>query len=227
MKLGILTALWNRRELTVLFLDRLEHFRKKYDIIPIAVGTGGEFRKDCGKRGIFYVDCENRPLGTKWNKGMEAFRDIPVTNIMILGSDDFVSDEYIEHNLEFVEGKDFCGCMDLYMFGANPRRRGWSGYFYFAYTGYLVGPGRVYSVELMDTLKWNPWGYARNTGLDGSIARNIKKSGMKIKAGSYRIKDKGLFMVDIKTPGNISGIPGGAKLVEDGDFVEDLKKLRT
>jgi hypothetical protein len=35
------------------------------------------------------------------------------------------------------------------------------------------------------------------------------------------MKDEGLFMVDIKTPGNISGIPSGAKLIED-DFSDML-----
>jgi len=223
MKLGILSALWHRPELTVLFLDRLEHLKKKFDVIPLVVGTEGEFRADCGKRGILYVDHENRPLGSKWNKGMQAMKDLPVTNIMILGSDDFVSDDFIEHSLTFAEDKDFCGCMDLYMFSANRHRSGWAGFFYFAYQGWMVGPGRCYSRELMDKLKWSPWGVARNSGLDGSIAKNIKNLGIKIKAGTYRIKDKGLFMVDIKTYGNISGIPGGAKLLDDS-FEEALSE---
>lgn len=213
MKLGILTALWARQKVTMIFLDRIMNIINKYDVKVVAVGSNDEYRSECEARDIIYTDHINKPLGAKWNHGLKAFRHIDVTNIMILGSDDLVSDAFIEHELEFGKGVDFGGPKDLYMLGANPRRRGWNQFFYFKYGAYLVGPGRIISRKVFDALNWHAWDDNRNAGLDGSVVKSIKRLGGTVKMGSFYIKDHDLFVVDIKTPGNISGIPGGAKIV--------------
>ena len=239
MKLGILTTLWGRYGLTILFLDRLKHIADSFDAIAVAVGTGGEFRKECGRRGILYVDHDNRPLGSKWNAGIKVFENLPISNVMILGSDDFVSDDFIEHSMRICEGKDFCGCNDLYMFGANLRRRGKRQFFYFAYPAYLVGPGRCYSRRVLESLGWVLWNGQRNTGLDSSAAKRVRKV-EGLTGNMFSIKKEGLFMVDIKTDGNISGIPGAAQPLnidfgdmlnkhlpydEAGNIIDYLKKI--
>lgn len=217
MRLGILSSLWNRRQLTELFLDRLAHLKKKYDIIPACVGSENQFAEDCKERGILYVDFPNKPLGLKWNEGIRQFERQPVTHIMILGSDDFVSDKFIEFSMRFAEDKDFTGCKDLFMYGAHPRRRGFGQLFYFRYQGFLVGPGRCYSKEIVKEMNWTPWNVNKNAGLDGSITKSVKRLGGHVRRGSFVAKDRQLFVVDIKTSGNISGIPGGAKPY-DGNF---------
>ncbi len=222
MKLGILSALWGRPELTRLFLDRMEHLKNELGVVPGVVGSDNQFREDCEKRGVLYTDHINKPLGLKWNHGIKLFQDTDVTHIMILGSDDFVSDDFIEFSMEFAEDKDFTGCLDMYMYGAHPKRRGWRQLFYFRYPGLLVGPGRVYSRRIIDGMNWKPWGSNRNSGLDGSIAKSVKMLGGHVKKKSFIMKDEGLFMVDIKTSGNISGIPGGAKPIDD-NFINMLK----
>jgi len=213
MKLGILTALWGRPEMTMIFLDRITSIINKYDVRVVAVGSNDEFRDECEAREIIYTDHINKPLGAKWNHGLEAFKHVDVSNIMILGSDDLVSDAFIEYELEFGKDIDFGGCKDLYMIGANPKRRGYNQFFYFRYAGYLVGPGRMFSRRILDLLDWHGWADNRNAGLDGSIAKAVKRLGGSVKRGSFYIKDHNLFVVDIKTLGNISGIPGAAKPV--------------
>ena len=221
MRLGILSSVWGRPELTELFLDRIEHLKKKYDIVPVIVGTDYEFAQECIVRNIPYLDYANKPLGAKWNAGISLFEDLDVSHVMILGSDDFVSDAFVEHVIKFNEGKDFTGCKDVYMFGANPKRKGWQQLFYFRYKGYLVGPGRCLSKRILKMMDYSPWAPQRNYGLDGSVVKNIKRLGSHVVRGSFVMKDEGLFMVDIKTIGNISGIPGGAKPVDD-DFIKML-----
>jgi len=211
MKLGILSALYGRPELTRLFLDRLGHLKNTFDVLPAVVGTDFQFHEDCLKRGIAYLDHENKPLGRKWNHGIKYFMDKDVTHVMIMGSDDFSSDNFIEFSMKFAEDKDFTGCKDVYMFGGHPGRRGWGRLFYFRYKGFLVGPGRCYSKKILEEMNWTPWNVNRNSGLDGSITKTVKMLGSHVKRGSFVMIDKGLFMVDIKTPGNISGIPGAAK----------------
>ena len=223
MKLGILSTLWHRPQLTELFLDRLEHLKEELDCVPVVVGTEDMFKSDCEDRGITYLDFTNRPLGRKWNHGIRAFKDLDVTHIMILGSDDFVSDDFIRFQMEFSKDKDFTGCKDLYMFGANTKRRGFGQLFYFRYKGFLVGPGRVYSKRIVELMNYTPWNVNRNAGLDGSITKSVRLLGGTVKRGSFLMLDEGLFMTDIKSLVNISGIPGGAKPIED-NFEELLKQ---
>ena len=215
MKLGILTALWGRPNITYLFLDRLMHLQNKYGVIGACVGTNNEFRASCEMREILYTDYKNKPLGEKWNHGMKMFRDTDVTHVMILGSDDLVSDDFMEYSLDFAKDKDFCGCKDLYMYGANPSRRGWMGLYYFRYRGYLIGPGRCYSRSVIEQLDYELWSPTKNYGLDGSVVKRIKTLGPDVRRGSFFMQDEGLFVIDIKTRGNISGIPGGAKLLDE------------
>ena len=212
MKLGILTALWGRPTVTLIFLDRMKTIINKYGVQVIAVGSNDEYRAECEAREITYVDHENKPLGAKWNKGLSAVQHTDITNLMILGSDDLISDSFVEHELVFGEGIDFGGCRDLYMIGAHPKRKGWGQFYYFKYAGYLVGPGRLFSRRVLEALNWHGWADNRNSGLDGSMAKAIKGV-EKVKRKSFTIKEHNLFLVDIKTPGNISGIPGGAKPV--------------
>ena len=222
VNLGILTALWGRPELTELFLRRMSHLIDKFNITVMAVGSQGkELSALCESYKVNYVEHENKPLGKKWNHGLEAMRDFPVTHVMILGSDDFVSDSLIEYSINKIEdrGYDFYGSKGLYIYGAHPKRRGFGQFWYFKYGGYVGGPARCYSRRLLDNCDWNLWSYNKNYGLDGSAVKRIKMLKDRV-AGSYDVETEGLFMVDIKSSGNISGIPGGAK--PRGGFVNML-----
>ena len=177
--------------------------------------------QDCRDRGIMYTDYKNKPLSEKWNHGMKMFKDINVSHVMVLGSDDFASDSFIEYSMSLAEGKDFTGCCDLYIFGGRHNRRGYKQLYYFAYRGYLVGPGRCYSKKILKIMNFTPWDINRNAGLDGSIARNVKKFCGPISRKSFNMKKEGLFLADIKTLNNISSIPGASK-PDDRDFKELL-----
>ena len=226
VKLGILTALWGRPKLTVLFLKRLQALSAKFGITCVAVGSEGKPLEDrCREYGVEYIDHPNKPLGRKWNYGLQVFKNFPeVTHVMILGSDDFVSDDFVEYIIGFMtkHETDFFGCVDVYMFGANPKRRGFGQFYYFTYSGYLVGPGRCYSRKAIDLLDWQIWGDMRNFGLDGSAVKRIKTVYPQIQKYSFKMQREGLFMVDIKTQGNISTIPGAAHKIEG--FVERLRE---
>jgi hypothetical protein len=226
MKLGILTALWGRKELTYLYLNRMQRLQDKYGVMVGCVGSQNQFRESCLSREILYTDCENRPLGTKWNHGLQLFETTDVSHVMILGSDDFASDRFFEYAMDYAEkkNKDFCGCYDLWIYGGNPSRRGFGVLWYFRYRGFLVGPGRIYSRKALQFANWKLWHPSKNSGLDGSAAKTMRLLGDKIERGHWISKDEDLFIVDIKTAGgNISSIPGAAKQTAD-DIEYMLKK---
>ena len=64
MKLGILTTLFGRRPLTLLFLDRMKSIQDRYGAEVVAVGSDNEYLSACQEKGIRYVDHINKPLGT-------------------------------------------------------------------------------------------------------------------------------------------------------------------
>lgn len=219
MKLGILTTLWQRPNLTPIYLDRLMRLQSKFNVIGACVGTDNQYRESCEVREILYVDCANKPLGSKWNIGLELLEKTDVTHVMTLGSDDFVSDNFIEYAMGYVQEtkKDFCGAYDLWIYGANVKRRGFGVLWYFRYRGFLVGPGRIYSRHALDLANWRLWHPSKNSGLDGSSARTMRLLGDKIDRGHWVNREQGTFVIDIKTSGgNISSIPGAAKVEKEG-----------
>jgi len=227
MKLGILTALWGRENLTRIYLDRLRRLQGKYGIVAGCVGSERQFLGDCVDRGIMYADCENKPLGTKWNTGLQMFEGTDVTHVMTMGSDDFASDKFYEYAMDYAEknNKDFCGCYDLWIYGGNPRRRGFGVLWYFRYKGFLVGPGRIYSRKALDLANWKLWHPSKNSGLDGSSAKTMRLLGQEIERGHWINRGENLFVVDIKTSGgNISSVPGAAKMETEGGVRDHLFK---
>jgi len=220
MKLGILTAIWGRPQLTKIYLNRMKYLQEKYGIVCVCVGSENQFTQECLDRGIIYTDYNNKPVSNKWNHGMLSFRDIDIDHVMIMGSDDFASDSFYEYVMDMIKGKDFTGCHDLYIYGARKGRRGFGQLFYFTYTGYVIGPGRCYSKRILKMMDFTPWDDGRNAGLDGSIARNVKRLGGTVVRKSFGMKEEGLFLVDIKTTNNISSVPGAAKPYE-----KDFKQL--
>ena len=222
MRLGILTAIWGRPPLTEIYLNRMEYLQAKYGVIGACVGSADEFKQDCLERDIIYSDYKNSPVSNKWNHGMQSFRDLDVSHVMIMGSDDFASDGFYEHSMKVAEGRDFTGCTDLYIFGGRSNRRGFRQFYHFAYSkSYLVGPGRCYSKRILEMLDFTPWDMGKNSGLDGSVANNVKKLGSFVERRSFGMRAEGLFMVDIKTLNNISSIPGASK-IDNRDFKDVL-----
>lgn len=227
MRLGILTAVWGRPKLTRVYLDRLSKLQDKYDIVGVCVGSNDEFKDYCSEKNIIYTDCENRPLGRKWSHGLDRFKEVDVSHIMIMGSDDFGSYAFYEHAMDyaFKNDKDFCGALDLWMYGGNPRRYGFGILWYFRYGGFLVGPGRIYSRRALEMREWSLWSHGKNAGLDGSAAKSMRLLQDKINRGHWINKEEGVFIIDIKSAGgNISSIPGAAKEVKDGTLYDFLSK---
>jgi len=224
IKLCILTALWGRPVLSKLFLERMGCLINTFGISVVAVVSGDSRLSDlCDINRVCHVNCENKPLGKKWNTGLAACKDKNFTHLMILGSDDLPSNDFIRYNISRLsDGYDYFGSRGLYMFGGRKNFRGFGELFYFRYGGYLVGPGRCFSRKFIEKCNWILWDNSRNSGLDGSAAKRVRKDKF-IKKGSYDVAEQGLFLVDIKTTGNVSGIPSGAKK-NPQDFVDFVNK---
>lgn len=169
---------------------------------------------------------ENQPLGAKWNAGVAKARENG-NPVMILGSDDFVSPEWVETAETLVEQADIVG-LDRYLMHrlingqtvaveaypkGNPRH------------GESIGSGRTLSTRLLDALAWKPWPAGLRRSLDG---------GMMAKAGDFMPQARALTMgtpdqlVDVRVEGE--GIShwwqfaSGAEVVDLPDWWREIDR---
>lgn len=221
--LAILTAIHGRHALAVAML---QHTAAR----AVAVSDVGKVRifavlspEDeqalgpiCRRLGVSYIVQANSPLSLKWQSGITHIKITypAVEAIMTLGSDDFISDDYLRM------------CFDLL---ANKTSMGWgleSVHVLDRKTGRLgrwtckniprpklpqmkllrplaipAGAGRVYTAELLSRVGWCLWRVGRNVGLDMTCSLRLAKMGYALDV----VKAKDVAVVDVKTATNMHG----------------------
>lgn len=190
VKIGLLTATWRRPTLTKIVLD---HYASMDYSVRLAMVS--DMSERYAKWIVAYS--ENKPVSNKWQLGLRQVRQFEFDALMIVGSDDVVTPEYLEAcRYMIAHGADY-----IYLPGA---------YFYDAYAGRMfwgqaerLGMGRVISRGLLNRLQWRLWDDGLNSGLDGSMTRRIERlRGV----GVVQVRDPlryGYVGMDIKTGQNI------------------------
>ena len=202
MKVAILSCMWQRESVFRVFAQSMQRL-KKYNILPLIVGSEGIKSKSLAKEyELAYIEYPNEPLGAKFNTGMKVLRGMDY--VMILGSDDIISDSYMELFLEGMNlGYDLIGTLDAYYYLPQKNELGyWKGYEVKQRLGETIGMGRTLSKRILDRVKWQPWGADLNRGLDGSMMSKIRK--LKPRQLKIKMTDSDIFGVDIKTAQNIT-----------------------
>jgi len=108
----------------------------------------------------------NKPLGAKWQHGVDVARNMDHSHIIILGSDDLLSKNYF-HQMRVVErfsDPDFSGFRQwyvyhgdtLYLFNYRPQQ--------------VLGGGRFYSRALLAHLNYQLFDTSKNRRLDDADA---------------------------------------------------------
>lgn len=168
MKIHVLTACWKRPEITRICFEGI----KRLGLEATAAISEESYIPMCEEYGINWVMVQNRPVGNKWNAGMGEALKKDWDYVMILGSDDIVSDSLLDLYKPYM-GK-------YYMFGVD------SCYFYHKGTiKYLrnykdslqmsVGAGRMLYRGLVENCK--PLWPKQNRSLDGGSLRIIRSKG--------------------------------------------------
>jgi len=171
-----------------------------------------------GVEGWTYVYAANEPLGKKWNAGLSFIRDVAPDAVMIVGSDDLITEDwvrqarlYLKKGYDHLYGRDF--------------------HFYDTQTGTLTymaqclpGAGRFVSARALEQLNWAPWPDGSMRYLDsGFNARIARLTGLKT------VKMRNVIGLDIKTRTNLwqvderglAGSHGGHIAVRQMHHVDD------
>lgn len=140
-----------------------------------------EFERDCYKRhfsgkAIEVINYPNKPLGAKWQRGIEYVTHMKAGPLIITGSDDVLGDDFIKNACRLVEqGNHFIGL-----------RRWWQhkegrGYYcdYLAKNGQPIGGGRVYSDEMLRAINYQVFDITADKHLDDLGWNNARKTKLK------------------------------------------------
>jgi len=172
MKLGILTAIWKRPELTGIMLPYWSQMRVSgVELDPVAIVSPEDdmFIVPPTRYGWDYEYAPNHPLSDKWNAGMQAMRARGVDAVMIVGSDNFITPTYLAYVRALLqEGYDFLRLRDCWFYEAGSEN------LYHASPA-LPGAGRVLAASLLDRMDWQPWEPGKSRYLDMSMQHRMEQ----------------------------------------------------
>lgn len=199
MKIHVLTAVWKRPEITRICFEGI----KRLGFQATVAISEESFIPLCDEYGFDYVMASNNLLGRKWNYGLRKAKEHDFDYLMILGSDNLISDCLIDKYKEH-EGVDMIGVKDFYIFDSVIKKVKY-------FEGYLeemsIGAGRLINRRVINNID-KLWGNWLKKGLDTNCSAKVKKSGFTeivIELGSS-------VVLDIKSGTNIhsfSEIGGG------------------
>jgi len=202
MRLGLVTAIWQRPHLTKAWLA---YYRRAaamledigVDLVGAVAGSDGErSRSLCEDVGFFYVEFPNQPLGAKVNAALGLLRDHDVDAALLVGSDDWLSHDLLRTYVELVVGgHDYMRLRDLFVLDADSRRcvriQGRNG------------AGRVVGRQILDALGWELWPSESARGLDVQMAKRARAHATKSWGRLHSQLQRKAVAVDVKTHTNL------------------------
>jgi len=205
-----------------IFSKRMAAVRDKFNIETLIVGSEGDLSRHITEHyGHHYVEFPNKPVSKKFVVGLKKLQEFNPTHVIIIQSDDIVSDSLFEHYISILSESniDVLGIHDIYFLGLHTKRWGFGvcGYWAGRNNNFMLGVARCFSSSLLDKCNWNLWETDRNSGIDGEASAAIKrvKSTHEVLAKTISIRDNNHLVIDIKTNGNISSMSNFELEMED------------
>jgi hypothetical protein len=202
----VIIAFTGRYEIMKKNIMLLKNQSKKCGII--LVGSTDEDIEFCKSQDVYYIRCNNKPLGLKWQVGVYYARLFNPESIIILGSDDLLSKNYIKiayNNIKL--GYDMIGIRSWYINNDGD-------IYYIKYTDKInitLGGGRIYSRRILDKINWELFELFIDKGLDDYGYHNVKNNG-----GKYLDNLEGAYLTSIK---------GDWEMINSFDKMKQYEKL--
>jgi len=214
-KLVTIVPFYKRHRLTSLCFDRLRDQSKRLGFDIIVAGSEGEESKKIAK-GIKYIEVDNNPLGGKLNTLMKECTGYD--GVIIIGSDDFMSDSIIEMYQKIDVSKQvYYSFNDIYIYSSKHKIL--ASDFQYTRNGNGIGVARLYTKPTLEKMNYEVWSNDKLKGLDGNADQRLRAKGIK----EIRLDLKGHFLLDAKVEQNISA----QEIVFTGHKRHDLKLIET
>ena len=200
MKLALVTCIYNRHDLESIVLENFKRQSKKYGFDVIVVGSEGDVSRNLAKDCI-YIEHPNNPVSDKHNAGVAKAKEIGCNGVILMGSDDIVSDNYFDF-VKSKEGSDsVIGLKDLYFYSTRDKHLTYfKGY---ANNAQTVGAGRFFPLSVLEKMNWTLWSSGLNRGLDTDCSNRLASKG--IIEEMHAMNEVDVCLVDVKHSVSISG----------------------
>jgi hypothetical protein len=183
MRVGIVSKIWGRPALTRAFLSYYASLEVPgVEIVGIAAVSLGEdpgvaltATDHWGRKQASvwsFVNAPNQPLADKGNAACEAMRPLNPDLVINLGSDDFVSPEYVRSVVNAIEsGADYVVPSEVYFYEPATHRACRQT------KNHGMKAGAAMSARLLEKVGWRPWkpgGHFPDTDLDSGLRSHAK-----------------------------------------------------
>lgn len=194
MKLALIIAIYKRHDLERIVLDNFKRQAEKFGFEIIIAGSEGEVSKELAS-GCHYIEVENNPLSDKHNAMLQVAKDLNVDGVVLMGSDDLVSDSFWTNVYKFSSNEaNVKGLIDLYFYSTKKQELGhFQGYKNRTQT---AGAGRFFSKNVLESRNWILWDSGLNSGLDSNCTQRLNQFG--IADESYTMKEAKCVLIDVK-----------------------------
>lgn len=194
MKIALVIPVWKRHDLEKIVIDRFTEQSKEYGFEIIIAGSEGGLSKKLAK-GCHYIEVVNHPLSNKLNALLDKAKDLNVDGVVVMGSDDLVSNSYWDYVYSLKPNEDvYTGLKDVYFYSTFDKVLGhWKGY---KNSQQSAGAGRFYPSQVLDKVNWQLWDNGLFKGLDTNSSQKLSKVGVSERMVS--MDESNSFLVDIK-----------------------------
>ena len=210
MKICLFACVFGRPQITKVFAAGVRRLQETFNLEPFVVVSTDEDFELCAELNLNPFMHVNLPLGHKHNAGLtEAFKT-PFDSLILLGSDNLISNEAVQMMIDSklphvgfrsmiaYETRD--GKMLNHTYNKNTR---------------IIGAGRMISrTALKAGKKFGPWEYGINRCLDISLESTLSECGFP----SVALESDRIHILDLKSETNIN--PLGAMKVQAGKVTE-------
>lgn len=208
MKIGIITAIWQRPEVWEMFKQGVRRLRGQYDDVDVEVCVAGsegfKSQNRCKEKWIHYVEIENNPLGRKMNAAALLAKEKGYDYCLLVGSDDIICNNLFDLYLDSIDrGIDYTYLMDGFFYDTTTKRSLYWGGYRDRRKGDSLGAGRLLSKRLLDKLDWQMWYDVKLSGmLDSAMDEKMKL--IKYTEKAIWLKNNDCMLLDIKSSTNMT-----------------------
>lgn len=172
----VLMAVYGRRELVEINL-RLLHAQKCEIVVVASLPADFDYLRRLSIPHLQIVPAPNRPLGNKWQIGVDQCRILNANPLIILGSDDFLSSDFISQACELSKVNDFT-CFNRWSIYDTKSKLAYSLQYNakMIHAGFFpLGSGRIFSNRLLDRNYWQLFDSSRDRLLDDFAYYSLKE----------------------------------------------------
>jgi hypothetical protein len=219
---GICSALWQRYPLTAVWWQGIHRIAQRFAShgiqtqVTVAVSEPWH-TVTAVQHGAEIVVIRNEPLGQKWNAAVEQACAFGADYVLILGSDDFLSDPLIDRYADLIEEKWlYAGLAGLYFYEPSTKRLAYHATKQSAH-GNPLGAGRLIHRSLLERQGYRPWLDASTKRLDTDMRLRCD-----LPAAKLLTVNTDQPAVDVKTDTNLWGfdrlrVAYGTTMVEESE----------